>query len=141
MKELSKEELQEAVKGALEILNDPERREAFRASTNEYLADFNKMMEESDKRRIEANKKWAEENPVQAACDHGVSFDLEAARKLLEEAPVDTSLDPEVAFIMGSSASSEIKTRWPRLCGQCPKGCGYYGIYYASCEHYTYGDW
>lgn len=74
-------------------------------------------------------------------CNHGVTFDEAAAKKLCEEAPVDKTLDPAVAFIMGSSATSEIRKRWPRLCGPCPKGCGYNGIAYASTAHYYYGDW
>lgn len=53
-------------------------------------------------------------------CDHGVSFDKEAAESLSTE---------------------EIRRRWPRLFGLCPKGCGYDGIYYASYAHYVYGDW
>lgn len=53
-------------------------------------------------------------------CDHGVSFDEEAAEKL--DVP-------------------EIRKRWPRLDGTCPKGCGYVGIAYASQAHYIYGDW
>ena len=54
------------------------------------------------------------------ACDHGVTFDQEAAEGL------DTY---------------EIRKRWPRLHGECPKGCGFSGIGYASYAHYIYGDW
>jgi hypothetical protein len=80
--------------------------------------------------------------PDQDKCDHGVVFDEAAALKLLEETPVDPTIDdPALAFIMGSPASSVIKKRWPRLCGVCPKGCGYNGIAYASYAHYIYGDW
>jgi len=53
-------------------------------------------------------------------CDHGVTFDERAAAGL---------------------SAAEIQRRWPRLFGQCPKGCGYVGIAYASAEHYTCGDW
>lgn len=53
-------------------------------------------------------------------CDHGVTFDEEAAKGL----PVD-----------------EIRKRWPRGWGPCPKGCGWDGIAYASTAHYVYGDW
>lgn len=53
-------------------------------------------------------------------CDHGVVFDFHAAKGL---------------------DASEVKKRWPRLSGACPKGCGYSGIYYASYEHYVMGDW
>lgn len=54
------------------------------------------------------------------ACTHGVSYDKQAAAGL---------------------PSSEVRKRWPRLSGACPKGCGYSGIYYASFEHYMMGDW
>lgn len=74
-------------------------------------------------------------------CDHGVIFDEATAKKLLEEIPQDGSLDPIVAFIVGPPAHSEIRKRWPRLVGLCPKGCGYFGIAYASYSHYIYGDW
>lgn len=54
------------------------------------------------------------------ACDHGVSFDWDAARGL---------------------GAEEVRRRWPRLFGLCPKGCGYRGIAYASIAHYICGDW
>ena len=53
-------------------------------------------------------------------CDHGITFDRDAAKDLTKE---------------------EVRQRWPRLFGICPKGCGYNGIYYASMAHYVYGDW
>lgn len=53
-------------------------------------------------------------------CDHGVQFDAEAARGL---------------------DANEVRKRWPRGFGNCPKGCGFNGIAYASFEHYTAGDW
>ena len=53
-------------------------------------------------------------------CDHGVAFDSEAARGLSEY---------------------EVRKRWPRGSGPCPKGCGFVGIAYASSEHYVMGDW
>jgi len=53
-------------------------------------------------------------------CDHGVSFDKAAAE----------GLQP-----------AEVRVRWPRLFGRCPKGCGYNGLYYASLQHYVAGDW
>ena len=56
----------------------------------------------------------------QTECNHGVTFDAEAARGL---------------------SSFEVRTRWPRLFGRCPLGCGYSGVYYASTEHYISGDW
>ena len=55
-------------------------------------------------------------------CDHGVSFDL--------------------AYVQRHNLSaSEVRKRYPRLDGKCPKGCGYRGIAYDSQEHYVYGDW
>jgi hypothetical protein len=84
--------------------------------------------------------------PPQDQCDHGVTFDIEAARKLLDEAVSKPSHpDPAVAFVLGSSASAEVKRRWPRgwftAEKPCPKGCGFIGIAYASYEHYIMGDW
>jgi len=70
-------------------------------------------------------------------CDHGVSFDLEEAERVLGEWSPQT---PE-EFVMGNPAASEVRKRWPRLDGTCPKGCGFVGIAYASHEHYTKGDW
>lgn len=78
----------------------------------------------------------------ESKCNHGVTFDEKAAIALLENAPLQyPNLDPAAAFIAGSPAVPEIRKRWPRLCGKCPKGCGYDGIYYASREHYIMGDW
>lgn len=53
-------------------------------------------------------------------CDHGVGFDEDHA-KLMD--------------------TYEIRRVYPRLNGECPKGCGYVGIAYASKEHYYMGDW
>jgi hypothetical protein len=59
-------------------------------------------------------------------CDHGVTFDeAEVQRR--------QRLNPPSA--------SEVRRRWPRLFGPCPKGCGYNGIAYASFLHYVMGDW
>lgn len=55
-------------------------------------------------------------------CDHGVTFDEEEARRT-------------------RPSSATVRERWPRLFGDCPKGCGYNGIAYASRAHYVYGDW
>jgi hypothetical protein len=55
-----------------------------------------------------------------AECDHGIVFDPEAAK---------------------GKTASEIKQRWPRLFGVCPKGCGFEGIAYASTLHFISGDW
>jgi hypothetical protein len=57
-------------------------------------------------------------------CDHGVTFDEAAARELA-----------------AAQASVEVRKRWPRLRGECPKGCGFRGIAYASYAHYLMGDW
>lgn len=59
---------------------------------------------------------------VALECDHGIRFDKDMAE----------------GFRM---TSAEIKNRWPRLEGECTKGCGYRGIAYASFAHYVYGDW
>lgn len=53
-------------------------------------------------------------------CDHGVTFDIVAARGL---------------------SALKVREKWPRGFGNCPKGCGFNGIAYASYEHYLYGDW
>lgn len=53
-------------------------------------------------------------------CNHGVTFDENAAKGL---------------------DVYEVRKRWPRLFGNCPKGCGYNGIAYASFAHYVCGDW
>lgn len=55
----------------------------------------------------------------QLICAHGITFDAERARGM---------------------ESHEVQSRWPRFDGTC-KHCGYAGIYYASYEHYVYGDW
>mgnify|MGYP000999235507 CR=1 FL=1 len=55
-------------------------------------------------------------------CDHGVTFDKETADR--------EKLD-----------AYEVRKRWPRGNGPCPLGCGWTGIFYASYDHYIYGDW
>lgn len=55
-------------------------------------------------------------------CDHGVHFNAEIASAY------------EMTF-------EEIRRHYPRLDGECPKGCGFCGIAYASQAHYVYGDW
>jgi hypothetical protein len=57
---------------------------------------------------------------LEHACDHGVQFDLEAAATM---------------------HVYEVRMKFPRLDGPCPKGCGFTGIGYASFEHYISGDW
>ena len=53
-------------------------------------------------------------------CEHGVTFDAEAAKGL---------------------SADEVRRRWPRLRGLCPKGCGFNGFAYASLVHFGMGDW
>jgi hypothetical protein len=69
------------------------------------------------------HKKWAEANPKQAACDHGIIFDEDEYKE------------------SKSMTAAEVQKRWPRGWGLCPKGCGYNGIAYASYMHYIAGDW
>jgi hypothetical protein len=72
-------------------------------------------------------------------CDHGVTFDEGEARKILSRASTPTSI---AEWVVGPvDATSEVRRRWPRLMGPCPKGCGFNGIAYASWAHYTMGDW
>lgn len=75
--------------------------------------------------------------PDPETCTHGVTFDSEEADRIL------ASFHPKnaVEFIMGDPASAEVRKRWPRLCGECPLGCGFNGIAYASREHLYAGDW
>lgn len=70
-------------------------------------------------------------------CDHGVVFDeVEALRILGDWAP--SSLLESIA---GNPKAAEVRCRFPRLEGKCPKGCGFEGIAYASQAHYILGDW
>lgn len=62
------------------------------------------------------------EDTEQKECTHGVLFDEELVKN-------------------STMSSREIKTKYPRLHGKCPLGCGYEGIAYASYAHYLYGDW
>ncbi len=61
-----------------------------------------------------------EQGPPPPRCDHGVAFDERAIDGL---------------------TWAEVRDRWPRLCGPCPKGCGYDGIAYASHAHMLAGAW
>ena len=70
-------------------------------------------------------------------CDHGVTFDLDEAKRLLSGWRAKTVAES----IAGNPARYEIRRRWPRLFGACPKRCGFSGIAYASMEHYHAGDW
>lgn len=70
-------------------------------------------------------------------CDHGVTFDVEEAKRILGDWKPTS---PE-EFVGGNPRVSEVRRRFPRLHGECPKGCGFKGIAYASWAHYTMGDW
>lgn len=56
-------------------------------------------------------------------CDHGVVFDEEEYKSI------------------PNMTSEQVKAKWPRGFGICPKGCGFEGIAYASFLHYIAGDW
>ncbi len=71
------------------------------------------------------------------SCDHGLTFDVEEAKRILGEWQPTSPAE----FIMGNPKHAEVRARWPRLHGPCPKGCGFDGIAYASRDHYTMGDW
>lgn len=58
--------------------------------------------------------------PAEVQCAHGVVFDGVLSRGL---------------------SAAEVQRRWPRLYGDCPLGCGFSGIGYASYAHYISGDW
>lgn len=62
-----------------------------------------------------------------AACNHGVVFDLAACEAMAE---ANQAAD-----------TAEVRRRWPRLHGTCPKGCGFAGTAYASFAHMIWGDW
>lgn len=76
-------------------------------------------------------------NMSDVMCDHGLQFDPEEAKKILG------SWEPQsiVEFVMGNPRHVEVRKRFPRLHGECPKKCGFVGIAYASSEHYVMGDW
>ena len=70
-------------------------------------------------------------------CDHGLTFDMEEAREILGTwNPPNT-----VEFVMGNPRHAVVRARFPRLDGECPKGCGFCGIGYVSMDHYILGDW
>jgi len=60
------------------------------------------------------------ENKPEKPCTHGVYYDRLKAQGM---------------------SSEEIQDAYPRLRGECPLGCGFNGIAYASSEHYVMGDW
>jgi len=136
MKKISDLELKELQAAAKKLLNDND-------AISNLIADMDKSFKDLGDRNAAAHAKHDAEHPEQAACDHGVFFDKEKAEKMISESLVDLDKDedPALAFIMGSFASPSIKKMFPRLCGLCPKGCGFNGIAYASMDHYIMGDW
>jgi len=66
----------------------------------------------------------------QIECDHGVEFDVKEAERIYADRAIEPALK-----------TAEIRERFPRLFGVCPKGCGFDGIAYASQAHFLYGDW
>lgn len=105
-----------------------------------FMDDFLKEMEKWAKSFDDYDKDRESDHSKQITCDHGIIFNKEEASKLLNEMP-SIEKDPLLVFVMSSPAHSEIRKRWPRLNGSCPKGCGFKGIAYASYDHYIYGDW
>mgnify|MGYP006308533931 CR=1 FL=1 len=71
------------------------------------------------------------------ACDHDLVFDEEEAARILGEWQPQSIVE----HIAGNPKHAEVRKRFPRLFGPCPKGCGFYGIAYVSWEHYRMGDW
>jgi hypothetical protein len=62
-----------------------------------------------------------DDEPQEPTCDHGIEFDEETALTMQPHA---------------------IRKRWPRLHGECAKGCGFNGTAYASAQHFVWGgDW
>lgn len=100
-------------------------------SLEDILAEVNKGFAELNKKMADSSAP-EDTNPVNAAlnkiakehqeqCDHGVVFDAEKAQHM--------------------KTAYEVRAAYPRLMGNCPKGCGFIGIAYASFKHYIYGDW
>lgn len=87
----------------------------------EKLIEFVKANEEEHRAPMPAaESEFLTVPTLETKCNHGVEFDSAAARGL---------------------TSSEVRRRWPRLSGRCPKGCGFYGAAYVSYEHFVLGDW
>jgi len=53
-------------------------------------------------------------------CTHGIEFNWGLAQHM---------------------SSWQVRQKYPRLSGPCPKGCGFSGVSYASYLHYIAGDW
>ena len=110
-------ELKELVETGLAMLSDPFKYEKHRDRMYELIPGLKKL-EGEWKSFDERMKSWSK--PKENDCDHGVFFDEEASKGLDEY---------------------QVRKRWPRLMGPCPKGCGFNGIGYASYAHYICGDW
>jgi hypothetical protein len=73
-------------------------------------------------------------------CNHGVTFDERQWEEAYRRFKADTrGMTDQV--LLNAVFTHEVRRRWPRLDGKCPKGCGYEGICYASTAHYVAGDW
>lgn len=88
---------------------------------------FENIFQDSIDSRLAKAKREGEESlilklPEHKDCDHGVVFD-------------------EKDFKDNDLSASEVRKKYPRGWGPCPKGCGFNGIAYASFLHYIAGDW
>jgi hypothetical protein len=117
---LTSKEISDLSKAAQDLLNDPVEYKKFEEEHKKYFAEFYEGVDAFNEKLKSDHEKWTQDNPVQAQCDHGITFDMEAAKGL---------------------TAAEVQARWPRGWGLCPKGCGFDGIAYASAEHFLYGDW
>lgn len=85
------------------------------------------------------------EDDEKTGCDHGVVFDEDACRALYADwkqfVEANWPMSSEQYARFGQQFTSEVRQRWPRLWGKCPKGCGFDGIAYASQLHFVMGDW
>lgn len=117
MKKFSKEYGDKLANAAYEILNDPKKWAAAQEYFKEAANDFSKKLADINK---EAEDDQLISGNPKNDCDHGVVFNEEEA-KFLE--------------------ASEVRKKYPRGWGLCPKGCGFNGTAYASYKHYLYGDW
>ncbi len=82
--------------------------------------------------------------PDPATCKHGLTFDPKEAEGVNNRMEKKAQADGE-AWRSGNFyfdiATRIIRSRWPRLFGACPFGCGFEGIAYASRAHLEWGDW
>lgn len=66
-------------------------------------------------------------------CTHGIVFDVDGAKAVFDKMTAEGKSAIQITI--------EIRRNWPRLDGDCPKGCGFRGIFYTSTAHYHWGDW